>query len=118
MFARFVVMGPRAILLGLCVCACGCVESQLEPAHSVAFTPPGDTFWLQEAREMATRPPPQRAQSISLGYIGDAPLAGGVMRDTPMPQAYDPSYMQNAPIQQRPCRCDIRDARYEFEEPQ
>lgn len=46
--------------------------------------PPVDTFWLQQAVEESTRPPPRPVRSISLGYIGDAPLTGGVMRDTPV----------------------------------
>lgn len=45
--------------------------------------PPVDTFWLQQAIAESRRPPPRRARSISLGYIGDAPLSGGVMRDDP-----------------------------------
>ena len=45
---------------------------------------PVDTFWLQQAVEESTRPPPRPVRSISLGYIGDAPLTGGVMRDTPV----------------------------------
>ena len=86
------------MVLGMCVCACGCVESQLEaqtmgspvsdalPAiqSRAELLPPVDTFWAQEAADIATRPDPPRARSISLGYVGDAPLTGGVMRDTPM----------------------------------
>ncbi len=77
----------------LAVSACGCVESQLDersyawpPVQGhVGFTPPVDDFWLHQAIEERTRPPLVQAQSVSLGYIGDTPLSGGVMRDTPMP---------------------------------
>jgi hypothetical protein len=67
-----------------------------------ALVPPVDTFWVQQTVEEATRPPVEHARSISLGYVGDTPLSGGVMRDTPMetPQygGYPASnYMQYAP---------------------
>jgi hypothetical protein len=42
-----------------------------------------DGFWIHEGVERATRPRLERPQSISLGYIGDEPLSGGVTRDTP-----------------------------------
>lgn len=49
----------------------------LPPAPAIA-----DSFALYEAQSEATSPRPRRPRSISLGYIGDAPLAGGVTRDT------------------------------------
>ena len=49
------------------------------PAPAVA-----DSFWTRAQEEEAARPPPRLARSISLGYAGDEPLAGGVMRDTRM----------------------------------
>src|SRR5258706_15676973 len=42
----------------------------------------GETFPEAFAASEATRPRPERPRSISLGYVGDAPLTGGVMRDT------------------------------------
>ncbi len=120
----------RGIVVGVCLCACGCVESQLEANMNASFggmgngmgtcnanresdalptiqthaalVPPVDTFWAQEVADRATQPPIEHARSISLGYVGDTPLTGGVMRDTPMeaPQygGYPASnYMQYAP---------------------
>ncbi len=82
--------GWLSVLLLLSVC--GCVESQrdeLPPVEqNAAFAPPIDDFWLHQEIEERTRPPLVRPQSISLGYVGDTPLSGGVMRDTPMPPAY------------------------------
>jgi hypothetical protein len=66
--------------------------------------PPVDTFWLQQAIAESTRPPPRPVRSISLGYIGDAPLTGGVMRDTPMPAA-NPTYVESGPSR---CACALR----------
>jgi len=83
------------LILGL---GCGCVETPLEIAaieplreeappvqQNAELAPPGDSFWLAQAITEMNKPPPQRARSISLGYVGDAPLGGGVMRDTPLP---------------------------------
>lgn len=112
LFATFEVMGLRGIVL--CACLCGCAETELEARHMVVA--PADTFWLQESRDEVTRPPLEHARSISLGYIGDGPLSGGVMRDTPM-QIPAPNYVQSAPTQP-PCRCAIEASRYEFEEPE
>jgi hypothetical protein len=105
----------RGIAIGVCVCACGCAESQLEArmfddplpqiqTHAV-LVPPVDTFWFQEAQDEATRPAPARARSISLGYVGNTPLTGGVMRDTPMPIYPTDSYVDYAPNQ--PCACSV-----------
>ena len=68
--------------------------------------PPVDTFWLQQAVAESTRPPPRPVRSISLGYIGDAPLTGGVMRDTPMMQ--NPNYVEYT--NNAPCSCAARGA--------
>lgn len=80
-----------------CAFVCGCAESRFMvdetaldgiPVSEQARqdpAPPVDTFWLQQALEESSRPPPRPVRSISLGYIGDAPLTGGMMRDTPMP---------------------------------
>jgi hypothetical protein len=90
-------------LIGILLGTAGCEEAIQEPVHSPAdvmhqsrqsrvriqmVQPPGpnteDGFWLAQATSESSRPPLQRPKSISLGYIGDEPLAGGVMRDTPM----------------------------------
>lgn len=55
------------------------LPESIPPAPAVA-----DSFSIHQAEEEATRPAPRPARSISLGYAGDEPLAGGVMRDTPM----------------------------------
>lgn len=80
----------------LLVLICGCAESRfmvddtgldgvpVAQQREQEPMPPVDTFWLQQAVAQSTEPPPRPVRSISLGYIGDAPLAGGVMRDTPM----------------------------------
>jgi hypothetical protein len=82
--------------LALLLSVSGCVESQLDELppiqQNATFSPPIDDFWLHQEIEERTRPPLVRAQSISLGYVGDTPLSGGVMRDTPMPP-----YQQQAP---------------------
>jgi len=98
-----VVSVVRATLILLAACTFGCVESQLEPRMQAAPPQPQivDTFWLQQSIAAMHQPPPAPVRSISLGYIGDTPLTGGVMRDTPMPTPA--SYMQQAP-----CACEIR----------
>jgi hypothetical protein len=78
--SRCILEVVRAVLLIAAVCSTGCVES-----HLVAMQPPIDTFWLQQEIAAMHEPKPTPVRSISLGYIGDAPLTGGVMRDTPMP---------------------------------
>ena len=70
--------------------------------------PPVDTFWLQQAVAESTRPPPRPVHSISLGYIGDGPLTGGVMRDTPMGPQQNPSYVEYT--NNAPCSCAARGA--------
>jgi hypothetical protein len=41
-----------------------------------------EAFWLAQAMGEVERPPPPETslQSISLGYVGDAPLTGGMMQ--------------------------------------
>lgn len=103
----------RVHAIALCACVCGCAESPLaSPSfastpsivpppmqQSAAFLPPVDTFWLQQAIAERNRPPPEPVHSISLGYVGDTPLSGGVMRDTPIasPQDYI-QYTHSAPL--------------------
>ena len=67
-------------------------QAQQDPA------PPVDTFWLQQAIAESRKPPPRPVRSVSLGYVGDTPLTGGVMRDTPM-----------GPPQAAPCSCALRE---------
>ncbi len=96
----------RAVLFIVAVCSVGCVETydQLPPVQqSVSMQPPLDTFWLQQSIAAMREPPRLPVRSISLGYIGDAPLSGGVMRDTPMPQPQ----MQMQPEPQT-CACAMR----------
>lgn len=89
----------------------GCAEMEEDVAYPrVASSPPSareptpcaaepsagapvvlaDSYPIYEAREEATRPLPRPRQSLSLGYVGDEPLAGGVTRETymPPPQPY------------------------------
>jgi hypothetical protein len=92
-----------AVMMGT-LTTTACEEAIQEPPHTPAeisrqsqhsrvriemVQPPGpnteDAFWLAQSTSEAVRPPLERPKSRSLGYIGDEPLAGGVMRDTPMP---------------------------------
>jgi hypothetical protein len=91
----------RSILLGIAALLLpGCGElldeeaaaPQTPAAHRAEYVqaaplPDDDdlAFPAAHAYAQATSPPPSRPRSKSLGFIGDAPLAGGVMRDTPMP---------------------------------
>ena len=98
----------RALLFIVAVSSVGCVEladprlvDELPPVQqNVALQPPIDSFWLQQSIAAMREPPRLPARSISLGYIGDGPLAGGVMRDTPMPQP-----QMQAPPEQQTCAC-------------
>jgi hypothetical protein len=66
------------LAFALLIATCGCVDA-------VVLAPPPrrpiETFWLAQAMGEVQRPPPPSAslQSISLGYVGDAPLTGGMM---------------------------------------
>lgn len=62
-----------------------------------------DDFWLNEQIAAMNEPPPRRPKSISLGYAGDAPLSGGVMRDTYIEPPAAPAYAEP-----RGCACDLR----------
>lgn len=42
---------------------------------------PHDTFWAEHEAAQARRTEPERPRSISLGYVGQGKLAGGVGRD-------------------------------------
>ena len=50
----------------------------------VAAADYGETFPEAFAASESVRPRPERPASISLGYVGDTPLTGGVVRDTPL----------------------------------
>lgn len=68
-------------MLILAVPLLGCACMQTSP---IALRPPArpiETFWLAQAIGDVQRPPPPSTslQSISLGYVGDAPLSGGMM---------------------------------------
>jgi hypothetical protein len=68
-------------VLGVVV-VCGCVPTPIEVAP-----PRLSTFGLAEAMAESQRPegPARTLESVSLGYVGDAPLAGGIMADSPPP---------------------------------
>ena len=72
-----------ALLLGACDNKSRLAPQSAFEAYEISgATAVQDTFWQSERREEATRPRLQRRQSISLGCIGDAPLANGMMRDS------------------------------------
>lgn len=101
--AKVPLMSPprRTVLFGLVglLQAIACVhEAELpQPAAPVPVAetvPPAaavaDAFWIHEEQEEVRRPPLRPVRSISLGYVGDEPLGGSVMRDTPLaPPAND-----------------------------
>ena len=81
--------------------ACGCVETPAATdarAEAHALDQPSrvavDDFWLDEQIAAFDQKPAERPKSISLGYVGDTPLSGGVMRDTPINE-YPNDYSQN-----------------------
>jgi hypothetical protein len=81
-------------LVALTFLVCGCVETPAATdarAEAHALDQPTrvatDDFWLDEQIAAFQERPPTRPRSISLGYVGDSPLSGGVMRDTPMDDA-------------------------------
>ena len=68
------------------------MPERLPPAPAVADSFPVYTVPANDSAREETNPPRPRLQhSLSLGFVGNEPLAGGVMRDTPMmpPQQYD-----------------------------
>jgi hypothetical protein len=81
------------LLAGLSLGGLGCSEA-LEPVHTAADTRPSDRrlpvpseddFWMATQWSEQRRPAPERPRSISLGYIGDGVLPGGITRDDPVP---------------------------------
>jgi hypothetical protein len=99
-----------ARFLILAVVLCGCAETMspdaLPPMQANAqMYPPVDTFWLQQEVAAMREPKPLPVRSISLGYIGDAPLSGGVMRDT---REVGPNRAVYIEQQQQPCACALR----------
>jgi hypothetical protein len=95
----------------LFVCS-GCAESSAEFLHPDAVIPqvqsqnemfpPVDTFWLQQ--EIARRQEQQQAEesrpvrhTVSLGYIGDTPLWGGMMNSTSYARPAYASYSRPGP---------------------
>lgn len=129
----------RGICAGLTLLLVGCAavdaespaefpsaQTRLEPLADTQPPAPAieDSYWIHQSVEEATRPPPHHRQSISLGFVGDEPLSGGVMRDTPMSgpdvdpnqgmtwQQYirTPSWPSRAPmpVQNAPCTCQVR----------
>jgi hypothetical protein len=98
----------RRVVMALLLC--GCAETTfdvLPPVQSQnAMFPPVDTFWLQQEVAALHQPKPLPVRSISLGYIGDTPLGGGVMHDT---QMYGPNRAVFIEQQQeQPCACNVR----------
>ena len=89
---------------------CGCAETTsldaLPPVQAQnAMFPPVDTFWLQQEVAQMREPKPLPVRSISLGYIGDTPLTGGVMN---APQQWGPVHAAYIEQQQQPCACNVR----------
>lgn len=81
--------------------ACGCAETTesadveapssadaraLAHDHALPSRVVHDDFWIDQQIAAMNEPPPVRPKSISLGYAGDTPLSGGIMRDSPMPE--------------------------------
>jgi len=83
----------------------GCAEA-LEPVHTAADTRPSnqrlpvpseDNFWEANQWSDQRRPAPERPRSISLGYIGDGVLPGGITRDDPGPPHQGSSAQGSSP---------------------
>jgi hypothetical protein len=73
--ARFLILA-----LALCGCAETLSPDALPPIQANAeMLPPLDTFWMQQEIAAMREPKPLPVRSISLGYVGNAPLTGGVM---------------------------------------
>lgn len=98
---------------------CGCAETpdflpgdrtipQVQSQNDLF--PPVDTFWLRqevarrEQQQLEEQSRPVR-RSISLGYIGDTPLTGGVMNG---PEQWGPTHAVYIEQQQQPCACNVR----------
>lgn len=97
--------------LGACgLSSVGCGESELEPRTSFEASsgmrasavdperpaPLDDAFWREAIRTWDTPPPPRR-RSISLGFIGDAPLPGSATVPGLMIEARDVHYGGRVP---------------------
>jgi len=95
-----------ALLLFVCGCAESTSLEALPPMQAQnAMFPPVDTFWLQQEVAQMRAPKPLPVRSISLGYIGDAPLTNGVMNG---PQSWGPTQAVYMEQQQQPCACSLR----------
>lgn len=81
--------------------ACGCAETAdsteaeapspvdaraIAHEHALPSRVVVDDFWLDQQIAAMSEPDPVRPKSISLGYAGDTPLSGGLMRDSPLPE--------------------------------
>jgi hypothetical protein len=78
-------------LVAVTFLVCGCVETPAATearAAAHAIDEPTrvatDDFWLDQQIAAFQEKPVERPRSISLGFAGDTPLSGGVMRDTPI----------------------------------
>ena len=78
-----------AVSLSLMGCA-GLARDPMMPAEARAMPDRpragSDNFWHAHAWAEEKRPEPERPRSISLGFLSEAPLQGGVTRDSPMPE--------------------------------
>ena len=82
------------LLATLALAGCADEEDEVarypQPAHDeircveLPRATPDDSFALAQAASEATKPPPYRPRSVSLGFAGDGVLSGGVTRDTPV----------------------------------
>lgn len=79
----------RSLAVGVALMTCACAESDLEVRTRSAVP---DRFPEEFAATQQADPPPQRPHSISLGYIGDAPLG-----TQPTPPHRDPSWTRPFP---------------------
>jgi len=85
-----------------CMLSVGCADAEIvqaqapRPLHDTLPPAPAvaDAFSIYEQQEEMTRPPPRIRHSISLGNVGDEPLSGSVMRDTPIDPSTSSGYGQ------------------------
>jgi hypothetical protein len=75
--------------VGIALVVCGCAETDAEVD---ARSPVRDHFPEQFALAQQSEPPAQRPRSISLGYIGDAPLG-----TQPTPPHHEPYWTRPFP---------------------
>jgi hypothetical protein len=90
-------------LVAVTFLVCGCVETPAATdarAEAHAIDEPTrvatDDFWLDQQIAAFQEKPAERPRSISLGYAGDTPLSGGVMRDTPITYSPEGVYPPSA----------------------